>query len=428
MPDSTSTKPLSELATLRTERIVGAKDGSKPYVGLEHIASGEPFLLGTARAESSISTNSAFYRGDVLFGKLRPNLRKSLHAQFDGYCSTDILVLQPNAGFDPGFVARVFQREEVFNEAVRMAEGTKMPRTSWARLRQYEVFVPEADHECTTIAAILDAADEAIAKTEALIAKLRAIEQGLLYDLLTRGLDDNGELRDPEKHPEQFKETPLGRIPKAWAEEPLGEICAKHGGSIQTGPFGSQLHAEDYVEDGTPIVTVEHLGDGIILHENLPRVSPKDRSRLSRYNLQEGDLVFSRVGAIDRCARVGVAEDGWLFSGRCLRVRPGEGGMNSFYLAYQLNGFRCRRWILAHAVGSTMQCLNTTILGRLPVFEPSVEEQELIGRVLLEHDTLLREEVRCLSKLKAIKKGLMQDLLTGRVRVPADMIATTATG
>lgn len=83
MPDRTPVKALADLATLRTEKIVGAKDAGKPYIGLEHMASGEPFLLGTARAGSSISTNSIFYRGDILFGKLRPNLRKSLAALFD---------------------------------------------------------------------------------------------------------------------------------------------------------------------------------------------------------------------------------------------------------------------------------------------------------------------------------------------------------
>src|SRR5690606_33484545 len=66
------------------------------------------------------------------------------------------------------------------------------------------------------IAAILDTLDEAIRQTEALIAKLKQIKRGLLHDLLTRGIDDNGELRDPERHPEQFRDSPLGRVPRGW--------------------------------------------------------------------------------------------------------------------------------------------------------------------------------------------------------------------
>ena len=216
MSESNESKQLGELVSLRTEKVAGSKDRTKPYVGLEHIASGEPFLLGVAHSESSVSTNSVFHRGDILFGKLRPNLQKSLLARFDGYCSTDILVLEPCAGFDSSFVARVFQRDEVFAEAVRTAEGTKMPRTSWARLRQYPVFAPDDASEQRAIAAVLDAVDVAIQKTEALIAKLKAIKAGLLHDLLTRGLDSNGQLRDPEEHPEQFKDTLLGRVPAEW--------------------------------------------------------------------------------------------------------------------------------------------------------------------------------------------------------------------
>jgi len=201
MTDRVPSRKLVELATLRTEKVVGAKNANKPYVGLEHMASGEPFLLGTARADSSISTNSIFYRGDILFGKLRPNLRKSLAAPFDGYCSTDILVLQPNHGFDAGFVSRVFQREEVFNEAVRTAEGTKMPRTSWARLKHYQVFVPHAKAEQGAIAHILDATDQAIAKTEALIANRSADRQ-------TQGHQAGPASRSPDPRPGQKWQAP----------------------------------------------------------------------------------------------------------------------------------------------------------------------------------------------------------------------------
>lgn len=93
---------------------------------------------------------------------------------------------------------------------------------------------------------------------------------------------------------------------------------------IQTGPFGSQLHKDDYVDDGTPIVTVEHLGNRVFTEQNLPKVSNSDKARLEKYVLRQGDIVFSRVGSVDRCSYVDEAHDGWMFSGRCLRVRPNE--------------------------------------------------------------------------------------------------------
>ena len=77
------------------------------------------------------------------------------------------------------------------------------------------------------IAAILDTIEDAIHKTEQIIAKLKQVKQGLLHDLLTRGIDDNGELRDPERHPEQFKDSPLGRVPWGWEVTQLGHVLSR---------------------------------------------------------------------------------------------------------------------------------------------------------------------------------------------------------
>lgn len=84
---------------------------------------------------------------------------------------------------------------------------------------------------------------------------------------------------------------------------------------VQTGPFGSQLHQSDYKPVGTPIITVEHLGENKILHQNIPLVGDEDKERLNKYHLEEGDIVFSRVGSVDRRAYVSEKEDGWMFSG-----------------------------------------------------------------------------------------------------------------
>src|SRR5208283_4075951 len=100
----------------------------------------------------------------------------------------------------------------------------------------------------------------------------------------------------------------------SWKECKLGDVA-----EVQTGPFGSQLHLSDYKVVGTPIVTVEHLGDNRILHSNLPLVGDADKERLKKYILKSGDVVFSRVGSVDRCAFVHETEDGWMFSGRLLR-------------------------------------------------------------------------------------------------------------
>ena len=161
-----------------------------------------------------------------------------------------------------------------------------------------------------------------------------------------------------------------------WKEVRLGDIA-----DVQTGPFGSQLHKENYVNKGTPIVTVEHLGNKWFTSQNLPMVSDEDKLRLTKYCSQEGDVIFSRVGSVDRCSYVSKEYSGWLFSGRCLRVRP-RSGINPEYLYYFLTNEGTKQYIRNIAVGATMPSINTKLLNEVPITIPSLDDQRRIASVL----------------------------------------------
>lgn len=161
-----------------------------------------------------------------------------------------------------------------------------------------------------------------------------------------------------------------------WKEVRLGDIA-----DVQTGPFGSQLHKENYVNKGTPIVTVEHLGNKWFTSQNLPMVSDEDKLRLAKYCSQEGDVIFSRVGSVDRCSYVSKEYSGWLFSGRCLRVRP-RSGINPEYLYYFLTNEGTKQYIRNIAVGATMPSINTKLLNEVPITIPSLEDQRRIASIL----------------------------------------------
>lgn len=150
---------------------------------------------------------------------------------------------------------------------------------------------------------------------------------------------------------------------------------------IQTGPFGSQLHKEDYVETGTPIVTVEHLGNRVFTEQNLPRVADSDKARLIKYTLSTGDIVFSRVGSVDRCSYVDKSHDGWMFSGRCLRVRLTE-PVDSLYLYYYFCLEETKQFVRNIAVGATMPSINTKLLGEVEIALPDLNSQKRIAAVL----------------------------------------------
>lgn len=153
-------------------------------------------------------------------------------------------------------------------------------------------------------------------------------------------------------------------VPNGWDDS----LIAKKA-SVQTGPLGSQLHNEDYVENGIPIITVEHMDGKYIAHRNLPLVAKEDVERLNKYNLHTGDIVFSRVGSVDRAVMVTKHEDGWLFSGRCLRVRPNIADYGC-YLLWWFNQPVIRQLVTSSAVGATMPSINTSILSNIRLILP----------------------------------------------------------
>lgn len=167
----------------------------------------------------------------------------------------------------------------------------------------------------------------------------------------------------------------------------MGEVA-----SIKTGPFGSLLHAEDYVVDGIPIVTTEHFKSGFLPDDKagLPQVSESDRARLEQYSAIEGDILFSRVGSVDVNAQVTTAQSGWLFSGRVLRARPTVSVISPNYLHYELSTDDVKRSIINRAVGGTMASINTEILEDTEIsFPRSRTEQLEIGRSLGNLDSLI---------------------------------------
>ncbi len=203
-----------------------------------------------------------------------------------------------------------------------------------------------------------------------------------------------------------MKDTAYGLIKDDWKIETLTDVCVS--GGIQTGPFGSQLHQKDYLPVGTPIITVEHLGENRILHQDLPRISNADRDRLSRYIMRKGDIIFSRVGSVDRRALVRDKEDGWLFSGRCLRVRPNNSKIDPDFLSWFFGLEIFKDYIRRIAVGATMPSLNTELLSNVPVIVPPLPEQRAIAGILGALDDKIEVNRRMNATLESMARAVFR--------------------
>lgn len=174
---------LGDVAGIRGEQLIPASGDERPFVGLEHINNGG-ILNSVGRAGDSISNKTVFRAGDTLFGKLRPNLRKVVRAEFDGVCSTDILAVFGKGSADSRFVSLCLQSDQLHQHAMRGVAGTKMPRTSWRHLRQHVVGLP-TKKEQRAIADVLETIDDAIVESRSEAETLRSAKESFAEVLLT---------------------------------------------------------------------------------------------------------------------------------------------------------------------------------------------------------------------------------------------------
>lgn len=294
-------------------------------------------------------------------------------------------------------------------------EGSGLKHLQKKDFRKHAFVLPSSPTEQQKIASILSKLDEAITQTEQLIGKYKKIKEGLMNDLLSRGIDEQGNIRSEETH--KFKDSPLGRIPEEWEVEKLGAIINEGNGTIQTGPFGSQLHANEYIEEGVAVIMPQNILQEGIDRGTLSFISKTKASILKRHITNENDIVFARRGDLSKCAVIETDFIGSICGTGCLLIRINKANINPFWLRMLYQQFNCQKEINISSVGSTMQNLNTEILSNLVIPKISRTEQNLIVEKIQGIDTLIENSIHNHIKISKKKSGLMHDLLTGKIRV-----------
>ena len=181
LPASWQVKRLGELASLRTKKGKPAINERWRYVGLEHIEKGGS-LIGRGQAGKTVSHKTFFCKGDILYGKLRPNLRKVVRVNFDGVCSTEILAIFASKS-EGSFLSHLLRSDRLYKYAMRGITGTRMPRTSWKHLQAFEFGYP-SPAERQTIVAVLDNIDSTISRTRSIVEALKGFKSAAADALL----------------------------------------------------------------------------------------------------------------------------------------------------------------------------------------------------------------------------------------------------
>jgi type I restriction enzyme S subunit len=278
------------------------------------------------------------------------------------------------------------------------------------------------------IATLLGALDDRIALLRETNATLEAIAQALFkswfvdFDpvrakqqgLVPEGMDE----ATAALFPDGFEESSQEAIPKGWRQTTLTDLVASNEGFVQTGPFGSQLHASDYVKKGIPVVMPKDIQDRSVVADSIARVPEFDAERLSRHRLKVGDIVFSRRGDVERHALIGPREAGWLCGTGCLLVRPGGRFPSPTFLSMTLDASRARTWLVQHAVGATMPNLNTGILGSVPVLSAPVPILIAFEDVISVLEAHRGDNAATAQTLTSLRDTLLPRLISGQLRLP----------
>jgi len=169
----------------------------------------------------------------------------------------------------------------------------------------------------------------------------------------------------------------------------LGEIIRKHGGIIQTGPFGSQLHEYDYQEKGVPVVMPTDINNGTIDESAIARIPEEKASKLSRHKLISNTIVYPRRGEITKCALVKSSQEGFICGTGCIKVELPSDVIHPGFFYYYLNTQGVAGWLINNAVGSTMLNLSASIFNRIPVPDIDFTIQKAISRMLINYDQLI---------------------------------------
>jgi type I restriction enzyme S subunit len=396
-----------------------------------------PELLGDfVQATEKEREGCSILRGDVFLTRTSETmhelgmscvaLRDYKDATFNGFCKR--LRPKPDSDLLPEYVG-YYLRSPRFRQAVS-ALSTMSTRASLNNemIGRLEISFPSRTAQAR-ISKILKSLDDRITLLRETNTTLEAIAQALFKSWFVDfdPVHAKAEGRQPEGmdattaalFPDSFEESEQGLVPEGWRMSTLGAICDANGGAIQTGPFGSQLHASDYVADGVPVVMPKDISNRRIDAITAARVGREDVQRLARHQLRDGDIVFSRRGDVEKHALIGEAERGWLCGTGCLLVRPGSRRNVAGFLSRSLDLPNIKKWLTQHAVGATMPNLNTGILSAVPVVLPTDEVLTAFDQAISVLDRRISAGNAAAQTLTQLRDTLLPRLISGQLRLPA---------
>lgn len=387
IPDDWEVKKLAEICTLSNQKYNPKKNTDNfPCIELEHISPEIGRLLGTTNSLDQLSMKNYFFKGDTLLGKLRPYLKKYLYAYFDGVCSTEIWVLRPQNYTDDRYLYYMIQSEKVI-DACNKSSGTKMPRAEWKVVQDTIIQLPPLKEQ-KSIAEALSETDNLIQSLENLINKKKKIKQGAMQQLLTGkkrlpGFDGEWEIKK------------LGEMSRMQSGgTPRTEVKQFYNGKIPWASINDMTASRKYLRYTEKKITQEGLNNS------------------SAVLFPEDTILYAMYASIGECV---ITKKEVSSSQAILGIQCYDQILCVEYLYYYLSFIKY--FMRTQGQTGTQSNLNKNMVQNINIMLPSIEEQKAIAQVLSDMDLEIEALEEKLEKYKTIKQGMMQELLTGRIRL-----------
>ena len=410
---------LGEGIQLISGRHIQASGCNTDGFGMPYLTGPEDFPYHRIQATKFVSRPDAVCEpGDILLVVKGSGTGKMIRADKQ-YCISRQLMAIRSAIWSNCFLEHFIRAcEEYFSSA---ASGL-IPGISRIDILETPILIPPLPQQ-RKIARILTTLDNVITQTEALIAKYQAIKQGLMHDLFTRGVDATGKLRPPQSEaPELYKQSERGWIPREWEVSQLGD-CVD---SLIDGPFGSNLKTEHYVtEPCVRVVRLQNISNSGYDDSDPAFISHGHANFLSRHKVVGGDVLIASLGDENyppgRSCLYPSHLPPAVNKADCFRLRCNSGIAVNAFVSYALNSSFVRQGVKRFAQGVTLVRVNGTNIKKVCIKLPSVSEQQQIVERLDAVHAIIETQADIREKYLLLKTGLMQDLLTGKVRVNAEV-------
>lgn len=304
-------------------------------------------------------------------------------------------------------------KSELIPHLLSGQSGTTIQFIKIGQLSNFQFLKPKSKTEQTQIATILSKVDEAITQTEQLIAKYTRIKTGLMQDLLTKGIDENGNIRSEETH--EFKDSPLGRIPKEWQCLTIGDIAERLRSGVT--PRGG---SEVYQKEGIMLIRSQNVYSYGFKLDDIAYISEEINLRMLGSQLQKFDVLLNITGAsIGRSTYVPENHPMSNVNQHVCSIRLKDTSLEkAIYLSSFLNSVYGQNQIQQNNAGSNREGINYNQIRAIliPWFKREDEFENFKNIITKTNDKITALQIQ-LSKLQSLKTGLMQDLLSGKVRV-----------